>query len=155
VSDDGHTAHVPLVNRIGETVAHAVIDAADADRIGKRRWYLRGGYATGAETTMHRLILGLIPGDGIEGDHINRDRLDNRRSNLRIVPKGVQVQNSPSRRGASSQYRGVSWHKDSGKWQAEVNAIGARTYLGLFDTEEEAAIVAREARLRMLPYAVD
>lgn len=39
----------------------------------------------------------------------------------------------------SSRYKGVSRHKQSGRWSADIKVMGRKTYLGLFETEEEAA----------------
>jgi hypothetical protein len=104
---------------------------------------------------MHRELLGLKRFDGIIGDHINRDHLDNRRTNLRKIQKHLSSQNQPSHAGSSSSYRGVTWNKRQRKWQASVKASGRYFYLGLFTDESEAARVAQRARLRLLPGAVD
>lgn len=104
---------------------------------------------------LHRLLLGLAHGDKREGDHRNRNRLDYRRQNLRIVSKGANGQNVSSSRGATSHYRGVSWVKAISKWMARVETNGKSMYLGVFANETEAAEVARVARKRLLPYATD
>jgi hypothetical protein len=159
------TVRIPLRARDGSVRAYALIDAADADLANGWRWRFSDGYAArqdrrdGRRTTiyLHRTLLGLRPGDGLDGDHINRDRLDNRRSNLRILPhKGrANAQNSPSFAGSSSQYRGVYWNRRKKKWAAQMQMGGKTTYLGLFTNETEAADAARVARLRLMPYAVD
>lgn len=159
------TARIPLRARDGSIRAYALVDAADAEWANQWRWSLGKGYALrigcagGSRQTilLHRELLGLSPGDGLEGDHINRDRLDCRRANLRVVPKKGQPnhQNVSSHRGATSRHRGVSWDKRNGKWFVKVWAGGKHHYLGLFADEEEAAQVARDARLRLMPYAVD
>lgn len=163
ILDDG-TARVPLRARDGSIKAYALIDAADADLVNQWRWYLaRDGYATrvhwndGAPICfrLHRELLGLSHGDEREGDHINRDRLDCRRSNLRALPRRANSQNQPSFSGSTSKYRGVHWSKSYRKWAAVVVANGEQHRLGYFGSEEEAAEVARAGRARLLPYAVD
>lgn len=109
---------------------------------------------------MHRVILGLDLGDPREGDHLNRNRLDNRRSNLRITPSKIQVQNQgalKTYRGApvESAYRGVYKVKKNGRWTGRWKAIVGGCYLGCFPSEEEAARVAAEYRLQTMPYALD
>jgi bifunctional DNA-binding transcriptional regulator/antitoxin component of YhaV-PrlF toxin-antitoxin module len=146
---------------------YALVDAADADWANQWKWYLgcHNGVVRNRDASddidtpktphLHRELLGLKQGDKVEVDHINRNRLDNRRANLRIVPKGSQPQNVPSMPGSISKYRGVTFKRATGKWVAQIRADGKQRHLGTFITEEEAAAVAREARLRLLPYAVD
>ena len=159
---------IPLFARDGAIRAYAVIDAADADWVNQWSWRLTNkGYAARSvriegrpgSVRLHRALLGLTRGDGMEGDHINRDRLDNRRSNLRALPKGLNAQNTGGWRHSSSQYRGVSWNKKDGKWTAQIR-VGTRAdsrlmNLGRFHSEIEAAECAQAARLRLMPYAVE
>lgn len=88
----------------------------------------------------HRLawiyVFGYVP--DAEIDHKDHDRGNNRLENLRQVTKSQNAQNrSPEFVGTSGR-RGVSMHRKSGKWQAQIKASGAGKYLGLFDTPEEA-----------------
>lgn len=154
VGNDGITARIPLHVRGGAVVAYALIDAADAEWASRWRWGINEGYARRGRTYLHRALLGLTPGDDIEGDHINRDRLDCRRVNLRAIPHAGNRQNHPSRGGTSS-HRGVSWIQRSQKWMAYIQVQGQTTSLGLYMTEDEAATAARAARARLMPYATD
>ena len=79
-------------------------------------------------------------------DHINRDPWDNRFANLRLADYTQQAVNRGNYRNSVSRYRGVGWHKATGKWQARVGLRGTRINLGLFDTEE----LAHEARVQYL-----
>lgn len=110
----------------------------------------------GKRTTLllHRALLGLVHGDPRQGDHINRDRLDNRRANLRIVTGAQNWQNTPSK-GKTSRFRGVSWCKRDGLWLAQCTVQGRNHNLGRYVEEEYAAQVAARFRARHLPYAVD
>lgn len=158
------TVRIPLRARDGSIRAHVTIDAADAPILREYVWCMDcRGYAVantvinGRRTMiyMHRKILGLTPGDGMKADHINRDRLDNRRANLRPVPASGNAQNVSSQRGSSSAYRGVHWDRCTRKWVAQVNMQGKSVSLGYFADEQEAAAVALNARRRLMPYAVD
>lgn len=151
---------IPL--RAGRQITgYALVDAEDFEWLGQWRWrlhsdgYVYRNYRLGGKqftVRMHRLILGLAHGDPREGDHINRDRLDNRRANLRVATAAQQRQNE-SPRGGASRYRGVSWCQ--GRWQAVVNLDGQRHYLGRFATEEEAAAVAARWRAEHMPFSED
>ena len=81
-------------------------------------------------------------------DHINRNKLDNRRSNLRIVSYGFNNRNKDKRVGASSKFKGVYLHH-SNKWQAYINIDGKRCSLGLFEKEEDAAARYQEEYKRL------
>lgn len=103
---------------------------------------------------MHRQVLGMGPEDKRQADHMNRDKLDNRRFNLRIVEKdGHNKQNVPAR-GGYSEHRGVSYDKARGKWIAQVKLNGKK-WGRRFDTEGEAAEAARAWRLEHMPFAVE
>ncbi len=90
---------------------------------------------------LHRLIMGLDNDDDRICDHINHNTLDNRIENLRICTHRQNMQNTSSRKGSSSTYKGVAWNKTAKKWQAVIRANDINYYLGIFKTEEEAARV--------------
>jgi hypothetical protein len=88
----------------------------------------------GLSILLHRFVLNAPA--GVEVDHRNRDGLDNRRINLRFATPSQNCGNrkKPSS-GLSSRFKGVTLHAQTGKWQAQI----ARSYIGLFATEEDAA----------------
>jgi len=83
---------------------------------------------------MHRLILGLST--DMEVDHINGDRLDNRRSNLRLVTRSENMHNVHNPRPNKTHYRNVEVH--GSRFTARVKLNGIRTYLGCYRTPQEA-----------------
>lgn len=155
---------IPLYRRDGTVRALAIVDADDYPRVEARRWCLSGNghvYTTGPRpekevTHLHRLLLGLTAGDGMEGDHINGDPLDNRRANLRIATKGQNAQNKQRLHPLNrSGIRGVSWDKARGRWRASATLEQRHIYLGRFDSKEEAAQVVAEWRAAHMPFATD
>lgn len=78
-------------------------------------------------------------------DHIDRNPLNNQKSNLRIVTRS---QNNINRKKkstpSSSQYKGVHFYKSRNKWTVNIEAKGARYFKGYFNTEVEAARKANE-----------
>lgn len=91
---------------------------------------------------VHRIIFflhyGYDPDTHI--DHIDGDRLNNRPSNLRPATDQQNAGNVlRSFRHNTSGFRGVSRNSKTGKWHAQIKLFGKQTYLGRFDTPEEAA----------------
>lgn len=120
------------------------IDDDDYSIVAKYTWwftkagyvYTQTGRGVNRETILlHRLVMGLKKGDGLEVDHINRDKLDNRKFNLRLCTRSQNNMNKVS--------SGVRWTKN--KWQAEIKYAGRFIYLGRFSTKEAAMVVRRAA----------
>ena len=91
---------------------------------------------------MHRLILGA---SSMAVDHINCDGLDNRRANLRFATPAQNSANSRRRWDNTSGYKGVYFHKQTGKWRARLRSAKKHYSLGLFDNLEDAARAYRVA----------
>ena len=84
---------------------------------------------------LHRAIL--KPPKEMVVDHINRNPLDNRRCNLRIVTYQQNSFNHKKTKDTSSKYMGVCF--DRGRWKASLSILKRLTHLGYFDCEEDAA----------------
>jgi hypothetical protein len=85
-------------------------------------------------------------------DHINRNPLDNRRSNLRCCLKSIDRQNAVKHEGkpdriTSSEHKGVTFKKQIKRWNARISFNGKRMSLGCYATEEEAARAYNKAAL--------
>jgi HNH endonuclease/AP2 domain len=91
------------------------------------------------------IALGEWPPAGLEIDHKNRNPLDNRLSNLRLVTKSQNQWNRDADRRNASGFKGVSKHACGNRWAAEIKAHGKRHRLGLFKTPEEAAAAYQRA----------
>lgn len=119
--------------------------------IGSHGYAQLTGVVSGSTVLLHRWLLGLERGDGLIGDHINGNRLDCRRENLRAVTPGESSANVAGRAG--SGFRGV--YPCRGRWQARCKKNGKIHNLGTFDTPEEAASVSQAFREIYLPGYVD
>lgn len=142
----------------GRVRGRALVDEADAG-LSSIRWHFNGGgYAfchradpagKRRSVLLSRMLMGLPNGDPRMVDHINGDRKDNRRCNLRIVTARGNSQNRGAQRGSASGLRGAHWHALAGKWKAEVSDNGVLHYLGLFVTAQDAADAARAKRTEL------
>lgn len=138
-----------------------IVDDIDAD-LANVSWYLSLGYGVRAfgphesptRVKAHRLILERKIGRPLAKheltDHINGNRLDNRRANLRAATSSQNLQN---RHGIdprnTSGYRGVWWNRRRRKWQAEVRMGGRRAWSAEFDVLKEAAQAAAQKRAEL------
>ena len=145
----------------GVVVAYTAVDAADAAWANRWQWHplktrqntLRAVRYKG-KTMIHlsRELLGLGLGREPQVDHKNRDPLDNRRSNLRVLTNAQNAQNRGPRRDSLSGVRGVGKHV-SGKWTGQVRLLGDYHYLGYFDTIAEAETVVVAFRREHMPFS--
>jgi hypothetical protein len=116
----------------------AFVDDEDYERLIQWKWrYERYAICevNGRVTKMHRLILDAP--EGVEVDHCNNNKLDNRKANLRLATRSLNEANKPKRSGTVSHYKGVTWH--SSKWRAKIKRNGETHYLGHYDSEIDAA----------------
>ena len=87
---------------------------------------------------MHAAIIGAVEGKGT--DHINCVTLDNQRKNLRHCTKAENACNRGAQVNNTSGYKGVTWYKRDGLWQAQIYHHKQRFYLGRFTCLIKAAI---------------
>jgi hypothetical protein len=149
----------------GAVTGRALVDDVDYARLSHLGWhphrsdtntYARCNWVDGQRTSLflHRAVLDLDPADDRRVDHRNRDTLDCRRANLRIVTAAQNAQNQGSRTG-SSRFRGVTWDKSRRKWMANAQLDGRKVTIGRYATELEAACAARHWRLEHMPYTIE
>lgn len=125
-----------------------LIDDRDYYLVSDLNWWLAKGkyttYARSKKTYMHRIILGLTDKNMLV-DHKNGNGLDNRRGNLRICDIAQNNRNVVKHIAGTSKYRGVSWNKCEGKWQAQIKHNKKGCHLGFFKNENDAAIAYNKA----------
>jgi len=105
---------------------------------------LRQGYImlsiAGKKILAHRVAWLFANGEFAQGniDHINRNKSDNRISNLRLASPEQNAQNRLKNSKNTSGYKGVTWHKRDKKWQSAITVKGKVIHLGYFANAEDA-----------------
>jgi hypothetical protein len=120
----------------------AIVDDEDYEWLmAEGPWCYCNGYAVRGRGNikMHRLILGLTAGDGKQADHINRNKLDNRRCNLRLCTASQNHANMSIFRNNTTGYKGVTFLRSHGKYRAKIKVRGRYIFLGYFDNPIDAA----------------
>ncbi len=128
----------------------ALVDDKDYERVNQYKWcYQRcvrpsgeyQGYAIKSlhpgQMRMHRFIIGAKKGE--EVDHINGNKLDNRRKNLRIVTHNVNLHNINVRKDSKTKIKGVTWVKRLKKYRAYIQVNSKQYHLGYFKSKVAAA----------------
>lgn len=124
-----------------------IVDTDDYDRLMKRKWSANGnGYAVIGihlgnrkykKVYMHREIVRAA--DGEQVDHINGNKADNRKCNLRISTKQQNAMNIGLRQNNKSGYKGVRYEARRNKWRAEIKKDYRNVFLGYFNNKHDAA----------------
>jgi hypothetical protein len=126
----------------------AIIDIEDIGLAKGYNWCLSGGgYAIRKRTSqdepggpsvfLHRVVVHAPPNIGV--DHINGDKLDDRRRNLRHATQKQNVWNTGPRKRGTSRFKGVSWHATNSSWTAQIRSRGRNITRSGFESEEAAA----------------
>lgn len=139
---DGDICRIKLYNAKNEEVAETIIDSEDYKKCKDLKWYLTGsGYAING----HRPYLQhLIFGRKTQLDHIDGDKLNNRKNNLRTCTTAENSRNCKISKNNTSGYKGVSWNKERNKWTADIMYNYKHIYLGEFTDAKLAAAAYNE-----------
>lgn len=147
--EDGYIIHCKNSDLI------AYIDKEDYELVKDYTWNIRdrdNGYSgyksistriNGKTVTLCTLLTGYD-----YCDHIDRDPLNNRRSNLREATHRENMRNCSKRRDNTSGYIGVTWNKKVNKWEAQLSLNHKNLHLGKFIDKEEALKARLEAELK-------
>lgn len=139
---------VELVSKHGEII---LIDTQDFDKVIRYSWCVsKTGYAVAnignIVTKLHRYILS--PSKTQIIDHINGNKLDNRRNNLRVCDNTSNIRNSKLRKNASLPYPGIKLTKN-GRHKARITVDRVEKTIGTFDTLDEAIQARKKAETEL------
>jgi hypothetical protein len=124
---------------------------------GQRAGCIKEGYCciriNGKEYWAHRLVwlyvYGVLPWKGLEIDHINGHKGDNRLKNLRAVTRADNLANAKISARNKSGVKGVGWSKSQEKWQAHICRHRKFTHLGFFKKFDDAVRARRLAEKKL------
>lgn len=135
----------------------AIVDAIYEDdliALGPWRLHIEGYVEMGGSTRrgtcfLHKLVMQIFGHDlaGLEVDHRDRNKLDNRRRNLRVATHRQNSLNRGLRSDSRTGFKGVNWHKSKSKWRAYISIDGRNIHLGYFTDPIEAAKAYDKAAL--------
>ncbi len=142
--------------KVGRSQNYTLIDEEDYIRVAQKGYYFcnsdRGyvilkkplGGNKYKEVYLHRFIMD-FPKD-LQVDHINRDKLDNRKENLRIC---TGAENSRNREQNKGNFKGVHYSKKNRNWVAQITKDYHVYHLGSFSTEIEGAIAYNQKAIEL------
>ncbi len=128
----------------------ALVDDKDYEALSEYKWYTQIGssgpravrticLSDGKQITilLSRQIMDAPP--GMDVDHQDHNTLNDQKENLRVCTRSQNQANRRKGPNLSSKFKGVCWDRVRKKWKAQITIGGQYMYLGLFDSEEEAA----------------
>jgi hypothetical protein len=122
-----------------------LVDDDDYANLSQFRWFTTLGYAVrsipmvkNTKLRMHREVMGLSRDDPRLVDHIDGNKRNNQKSNLRIANKSQNSFNTGIKSTNTSGFKWVHWSKNARKWRAQLRDGQNRIHVGYFDTQEQA-----------------
>lgn len=145
--------HIPLHGKRGDG-KFALVDDEDFEKVTKHSWsldlkgYVRAGVRREGKNIslrIHRVIMN--EPRGMQIDHKDGNKLDNRKKNLRVCTNAENCRNRNRYKGSTniSGNKGVYWHKQNKKWVVMIKVNQKIYYLGSFDRKEDAVSVYNNA----------
>lgn len=126
-------------------------DLDDWDKVTQHSWStLKSGYLVCTykqkQIRLHRLVTN-APDNGLVVDHINGDKLDNRKENLRITTQKNNSRNLALSKNNRTGVTGVS-KTPNGKYRARIMVDRKEIRLGTFETLKEAAVARKNGEIK-------
>jgi len=148
-------AKIPLHGRGHKFHGWAEVDLADLDVVRVTAWTRDPrGYVVGRPpgsrepVTLHKWLLFGFDGSHLLVDHEDRNRLNNRRGNLRVCTPAENARNTKLAKNNSSGFKGVS-RSACGNWRARITVDWVERLIGIFPTAEQAAAAYDQAAIEL------
>jgi hypothetical protein len=120
----------------------ALVDDEDFEYLNQWKWHYNQGYAISSKNKKHKLLLMhrviLNPPSDLCIDHINHNKIDNQKKNIRIC-NGHENARNAVHVGKTSNYLGVYYDMENKKYKAQIKINGCKTHIGRYIYPEEAA----------------
>lgn len=142
IIDRGDYCEIILHSIKHQEVSRTKIDKDDLERVEQYKWRLcsNGDYVQNRKVKLlHQFILGEKKGFDI--DHINHDKFDNRKKNLRHCTRQQNLRNR-------KKQGGIYWDKNKKKWRAQIGLNYKNINLGYFKDKQEALKIRKQAELK-------
>ena len=130
---------VKIFGEFGVESEEVLLDYIDLEKFFYQQWNVSDYCKSNEVGLFHRYVFDEIE-DGMVVDHINKNKLDNRRINLRICSHVNNSRNSIIGKSNSSGVIGVCFNKDKNKWKSYLNVNGKQIHLGYFESFDDAII---------------
>jgi len=142
-------------NKHGRCIGQAIIDREDYFKVTNIKWTITNtGYATGHNPETNQTVLLhnhlITRKKGLVVDHINRNKMDNRKENLRLVTYSENMMNRFLDKRNTSGATGVYWYKNRKRWVAEMRYEKQRFYCGSSEDFTEAVKMRQEKEIELL-----
>lgn len=143
----GDTAIIVLRNKHQEITGEAIIDLEDLEKVKKIKWSITSnGYPRNRNVRLHQFLIGSKKGYDV--DHIDRDKMNNRKSNFRYIKRNLNAFNAVIQKNNTTGVTGVTFRKDFKKYTAQICANYKNIYLGSFSNKSDAVKARKEAELK-------
>lgn len=153
IERNGKYSKLYLYDKNNEVIGYSIIDTEDVEIVSKYKWHLANEYVITLvkdKNKVRTLFLNHLimnfdkrKNKDLVCDHINRDRKDNRKENLRIVDFQTNGINKGTQSNNTSGTPGISYSKERKKWESYIKIGYKKINLGRYKTKKEA-IKARE-----------
>lgn len=156
---NGDTIEIEILNKSGAVSAITKVDKIWFQENYQKlidqqiRFQIAAGYVCYQKNRKTFYLHSLVcpPTDGKVADHINRDKMDNRRENLRLLDRrGNAINRGPNKNNAIG-IKNVSWNSRIGKYQVCLSINGKHKHIGYYESIKDAAQAAQEAQTKYHP----
>lgn len=141
---------------------YALVDDEDYEKLSQYKWHVnkngyiqRSIYLGGGRKNkkykgekLHHLILIPKHDEGLYIDHINRNKLDNRKENLRYCTHAENCRNRQVRADNKTGVKGVNKMHNCNRWRVRIQVNGKRKHIGLFEKLEDAMEAYKNASMK-------
>lgn len=138
-------AEIVIYNFLNKEILRTMIDTEDVEKCKQYKWCYSNSSGYCCTTInkkiilLHNYILGLFDKDSYNCvDHIDRNKTNNKKNNLRICMENDNHKNLSKRQKTSSDIIGVSWSQERKKWVAQICVNKKNINLGRFENIEDA-----------------